>query len=227
MPNKAEKVVTFAWEPKGHRFAVVHGDGPRPSLSFFTMRDEKGRLAVKLLGTITNRPCNHIFWSPQGKYLVIAGLKNLNGQLEFFNVDDMETMATAEHFMATDVDWDPTGRFVATSVTSVHQMENGFNIWSFSGKQLTAAPKERLFQFAWRPRLPSLLSAEKEAEIVKNLRTYTKRYDEEDEALLMQVRRALCRQGGACLPQALESVQERYSMQAGSARMRGAAWVHA
>ncbi len=40
---------------------------------------------------------------------MLAGLKALNGQLEFFNVDEMETMATAEHFMATDVEWDPTG----------------------------------------------------------------------------------------------------------------------
>lgn len=64
LPNKGEKVVTFAWEPKGHRLAVVHGDGPRPSISFFSMRDEKGRLSVKLQGTITNRPCNSIFWSP-------------------------------------------------------------------------------------------------------------------------------------------------------------------
>ena len=40
---------------------------------------------------------------------MLAGLKGLNGQLEFFSVDDMETMAAAEHFMATDVDWDPTG----------------------------------------------------------------------------------------------------------------------
>ena len=48
-------------------------------------------------------------WSPQGKHIVLAGLKGLNGQLEFFSVDDMETMAAAEHFMATDVDWDPTG----------------------------------------------------------------------------------------------------------------------
>jgi hypothetical protein len=36
----------------------------------------------------------------------------LNGQLEFFNVDEFETMATAEHFMATDVEWDPTGEAV-------------------------------------------------------------------------------------------------------------------
>lgn len=34
----------------------------------------------------------------------------------------METMATGEHFMATDVEWDPTGRYIATSVTHVHQV---------------------------------------------------------------------------------------------------------
>jgi translation initiation factor 3 subunit B len=34
--------------------------------------------------------------------------------------------------------------------------------------------------------MQSLLPAEKEAEIVKNLKTYSKKYDEEDEALLMQ-----------------------------------------
>lgn len=29
-----------------------------------------------------------------------------------------------------------TGRYIATSVTSLHQMENGFNMWSFNGKLL-------------------------------------------------------------------------------------------
>jgi hypothetical protein len=42
----------------------------------------------------------------------LTGLKAYNGQLEFYNVDELETMATAEHFMATDIDWDPTGRQV-------------------------------------------------------------------------------------------------------------------
>lgn len=25
LPNKSERIVTFAWEPKGHRFVIVHG----------------------------------------------------------------------------------------------------------------------------------------------------------------------------------------------------------
>lgn len=72
----------------------------------------------------------------QGKFLVLGGLKALNGQLEFFNAEDGETMNAAEHFMCTDIEWDPTGRYVATSVTVVHQMENGFNVWLFNGQLL-------------------------------------------------------------------------------------------
>lgn len=63
-------------------------------------------------------------------------LQQMNGQLEFYNVDEAETMATGEHFMCTDIEWDPTGRYVATVVTSVHQMENGFNVWAWNGNLL-------------------------------------------------------------------------------------------
>ncbi|GBG62798.1 hypothetical protein CBR_g32387 [Chara braunii] len=183
LENKNDKIIAFAWEPKGHRFAIVHGDGPRPDVSFYSMKSPKNTGRVTLLTTLKNRQVNTLYWSPQGKFIVLAGLKAHNGQLEFFNVDEVETMATAEHFMATEVEWDPTGRFVATCVTSVHQMENGFNIWSFHGNLLYRLPRDKFYQFRWRPRPPSLLSAEKEAEIAKNLKKYSKKYDEEDELI--------------------------------------------
>ena len=41
----------------------------------------------------------------------------MNGVLEFYDTADVVCMNQAEHFMATDVEWDPTGRFVATSVS--------------------------------------------------------------------------------------------------------------
>ena len=85
--------------------------------------------------------------------------------------------------MATDVEWDPTGRYVTTAVTSVHQMENGFNVWTFNGRLLYKHQRERFYQFLWRPRAPSLLSEEKEAEILKNLKSYSKRFDELDESI--------------------------------------------
>ena len=65
-------------------------------------------------------------------------------------------------------------------------MENGFNMWAFNGKLLYRIMRDQFFQFSWRPRHSSLLSIEKEQEIYKNLKKYSKRYDEEDEALLME-----------------------------------------
>ncbi|KAF2602755.1 hypothetical protein F2Q70_00027856 [Brassica cretica] len=136
---------------------------------------------VTKLGTLKAKQANALFWSPTGKYIILAGLKNFNGQLEFFNVDEMETMATTEHFMATDIEWDPTGRYVATAVTSVHEMENGFTVWSFNGKLLYRVLKDHFFQLAWRPRPASFLSPEKEEEIAKNLKKYSKKYEAEDQ----------------------------------------------
>jgi translation initiation factor 3 subunit B len=182
LPEKTEKIIAFAWEPRGHRFAIIHGEGARPDVSFYTMRDG-GQSKLKHLATLKGKSANALYWSPTGHHLVLAGLKGLNGQLEFFSADEMETLATTEHFMCTDVDWDPTGRFVATSVSAVHAMENGFNVWSFHGQLLYRLPRDRFFQFLWRPRPPTLLSAEQEREVASNLKKYSRRYEEVDASL--------------------------------------------
>ena len=39
------------------------------------------------------------------------------GQLEFWDTKDMTVMNTAEHSSATDLEWDPTGRYIVTSVS--------------------------------------------------------------------------------------------------------------
>ncbi|KAM0010303.1 putative transcription factor WD40-like family [Helianthus debilis subsp. tardiflorus] len=177
LDNKNDKVISFAWEPKGDRFAVIHGDNPRPDVSFYSVKGGK----VSKLTTLKQKQANALFWSPSGHFIILAGLKGFNGQFEFYNVDELQTIAITEHFMATDVEWDPTGRYVATSVTSGHEMENGFNIWSCNGKLLYRVPKDHFFQFSWRPRPPSLLSPEEEEEILKNLKKYSKKYEIEDQ----------------------------------------------
>ncbi|BDA47339.1 Eukaryotic translation initiation factor 3 subunit B [Coccomyxa sp. Obi] len=185
LPNRNDKIVDFQWEPRGSRFAVLHGEGPRPNLSLYAMRDMKtSARGVQHITTQPGKQANCIHWSPQGKFLVLGGLKAMNGQLEFFSADDAEVLNAAEHFMCTNIEWDPTGRYVATSVTSIHQMENGFNIWLFNGTLLYRSLKDQFFQFSWRPRAPTLLSKEQEADVVKRLKEFSKRYDEEDSKIL-------------------------------------------
>ena len=49
----------------------------------------------------------------------VVCLCSMDGQLEFYDTDslDFTLMASAEHSMATDLEWDPTGRYVVTSVS--------------------------------------------------------------------------------------------------------------
>ncbi|MCL7040899.1 hypothetical protein MKW94_002648 [Papaver nudicaule] len=184
LENKNESIIAFVWEPKGCRFAIIHGDALKVDVSFYSMRTATNTGRVSKLTTLHGKNASALHWSPSGRFVVIAGL---NGQLEFYDVDELETMATAEHFMATNIEWDPTGRYVATAVTSVHEMENGFNIWSFTGKLLYKVSKDHFHQFSWRPRPPSFLTAGKEEEISNNLNEYSKKYETEDEEATAQL----------------------------------------
>lgn len=48
----------------------------------------------------------------------MASLRSMNHGLEWVDTsDNFSVTNTGEHFMATDVEWDPTGRYVATAVS--------------------------------------------------------------------------------------------------------------
>ena len=38
-------------------------------------------------------------------------MRQMNGVLEFVDTADFTSMGGGEHFMCTDVEWDPTGQF--------------------------------------------------------------------------------------------------------------------
>lgn len=49
--------------------------------------------------------------------LTLLCLPSMNGALAFVDTSDCTVMNIAEHYMASDVEWDPTGRYVVTSVS--------------------------------------------------------------------------------------------------------------
>lgn len=59
-------------------------------------------------------------------------------------------------------------------------MENGYHIYDFKGEALREEPVEKFKQFLWRPRPASLLSKEEQKQIRKNLREYSKTFEQED-----------------------------------------------
>ncbi|XP_071954537.1 eukaryotic translation initiation factor 3 subunit B-like [Antedon mediterranea] len=173
-----DPIGAFAWEPVGSRFAVLHGESPRIGASFYNVKPNS---KIELITTLEKKAANALFWAPNGQFIVLAGLRSMNGALEFVDANDMTIMNTSEHFMATDVEWDPTGRYVATGVSWwSHKVDNAYWMWSFQGKVLQKCTTDRFCQLLWRPRPPPVLTEEQIKDLKKNMKTYSKRYELKD-----------------------------------------------
>ncbi len=61
-------------------------------------------------------------------------------------------------------------------------MENGYHLYDFKGTLLREDAIEGFKQLLWRPRPATFLSKEEQAEVRKNLRNYSKVFDEQDLA---------------------------------------------
>lgn len=61
-------------------------------------------------------------------------------------------------------------------------METGYHLYDFKGQMLREEHVDRFKQWAWRPRPPTLLSKEEQKTVRKNLREYSKIFDEQDLA---------------------------------------------
>ena len=62
------------------------------------------------------------------------------------------------------------------------QIENGYAIWDFRGHEIEKRLLDRFKQFLWRPRAPSLLTKEQKRTIRRNLREYSRAFEEADAA---------------------------------------------
>lgn len=190
----------------------------RTAISFYYLEKVKGATGnFRLAKTIDKKTCNSIFWSPKGRHVLLATMGSTSAfDLEFWDVDfdtkeaaqgaapassaqqdadvgaSLQLMAAGEHYGVTDVEWDPTGRYVVTSASMWrHSMENGYALWDFRGQQLQKHVLDRFKQLLWRPRPKSLLSKDDQKKVRKNLKEYSRKFDEEDLAEQSSVSREL------------------------------------
>jgi translation initiation factor 3 subunit B len=183
-----ETVKSFHWENNGNRFCILTTDenGHRLKATFFALSDRECQQVAEyeLQGT----QCNAVSWAPGGSYFVMAAIPGgdmIFGQLDANN--KLDILHKDEHFLLTDISWDPSSRYVISAVTQSlnagirYQTESGYKMWSFQGRLLYQFQKEKLFQIFWRPHPPTLLSEKQQAEIKANLKGYSKKYDSLDE----------------------------------------------
>ena len=61
----------------------------------------------------------------------------MDGQLEFYDTSELTLLTNAEHTQATDLEWDPSGRYIVTSVSYwtqkvTHNVYSDLHIHCFS-----------------------------------------------------------------------------------------------
>jgi len=143
-----------------------------------------------------------IRWSPKGRHVVLATVgSSSKSELEFWDLDfhteeifrkegtttkdewgtGSHLLGHADHYGVTDIEWDPSGRYLATSASVWrHSLEHGYAIWDFRGQEIIKHIQDRFKQFLWRPRPRSLLGKEQQKQIKKNLKEYSRTFDEDD-----------------------------------------------
>ncbi|KKA30734.1 hypothetical protein TD95_003502 [Thielaviopsis punctulata] len=199
-------VRNFSWEPKGDRFVIITTpETPagaavpvKSSVSFYCPEKVKGPNPgnFKHLRTLDKKNSNSIYWSPRGRFVLVAAVSNQQASdLEFYDVDfegekpeaekdlmaNLQQMNIGDHYGVTDIEWDPSGRYVATwSSFWKHGVENGYHIYDFRGELLREDHLDKFKMMGWRPRPPSLLTKEEQKAVRKNLREYSRAFEQED-----------------------------------------------
>lgn len=178
--------------------AVANSVVAKGSSSASKKAEDKEELA--LLFQLKDKQCNReINWSPAGGVVAIAYIQSDSALFDLHDVDNNVTMATRKHDRCTRISWDPSGRIIATAtVTELRQgatvrgqSEDGYNLYTFQGTPIVQIRKEKLYQFAWRPRPKELLSPQERKRIIKDLKKYEKIFDKEDRAKKLELNEAV------------------------------------
>ncbi|KAG5503872.1 hypothetical protein JIQ42_07390 [Leishmania sp. Namibia] len=153
----------FAWQTGGDKFAVLlkrdgvgAGLGETGVLQIFMI----GKQGPKVLHEVATS-ATHLFWAPHGGRLAAANFdKSL---LHFFVLHDNNTITDKNKLSgisATNCEWDPTGRYFAVWVSSIHEqaLTPQYRIFDYTGNELFKKAIKPLSHFAWRPMPPTLLT---------------------------------------------------------------------
>lgn len=198
-------VMNFAWEPKGDKFVIVSrtdtasNEKPLPSsnnLSFYEPERKKNVVqgGWKVVKTFDKKSSTSIYWSPKGRFTVITnfGAPGVSQPtLEFYDFENdtdkadkdastqqrVTLVKTGEYFNTVDMEWDPSGRYVALWST---KGQAGYKILNFSGDLIFEQSADYFRGLTWRPRPASVLTAKERRNVLKNLKSYSAKFDEED-----------------------------------------------
>jgi translation initiation factor 3 subunit B len=203
---RVPNLIQLQWEPTGPRFAYLaqmssaiattpgapttaeSGSGSMKLVVGVQMvKTDRGKVEKLLENDVHKYRINHIAWSPKGQFLLIASLSG-TGHIEWWDMHDCVLLSSIDDASYTNLAWDPTGRYLATWVSSLklkHDIE--LAMWTCVGRALYkmgGADMKELLTVSWRPRPPSLLSEADVKNVKRNMKKYNQKFEVEDKLLL-------------------------------------------
>ena len=152
--DKEGPIHDVAWSPISKQFAVVYGFMPAKTTLFDTRAVATHSFALG--------PRNTVLFSPQGRFILVAGFGALVGQMDVYDLgNNNQKICAMEASNATICQWSPDGRHILTATTSPRlRVDNGVRIWHVSGNLIYNEDIQELYYITWRPQQAIPLSLE-------------------------------------------------------------------
>lgn len=133
------------WSPNSKEFGVVYGYMPAKTTLFNTRAVAIHNFALG--------PRNTILFSPNGRFVLVAGFGNLAGQMDVYDIEkDYKKVCMIEASNASVCQWSPDSRYILTATTSPRlRVDNGVRIWHVGGGLIYNEDLQELYHVQWRP----------------------------------------------------------------------------
>ena len=143
--DKDGPIHDVTWSPNSKEFGVVYGYMPAKATLFNTRAVATHSFPLA--------PRNTINFSPNGRFVLVAGFGNLAGQMDIYDLEkDHKKLCTIEASNASVCEWSPDGKHILTATTSPRlRVDNGVRIWHVGGGLMYNEDLTELYHVTWRP----------------------------------------------------------------------------
>ncbi|KAG6028456.1 hypothetical protein E4U41_000663 [Claviceps citrina] len=146
--DKEGPIHDVSWSPNSREFGVVYGYMPAKATIFNDRAVAKHSFPLG--------PRNTITFSPNARFVYVAGFGNLAGQIDVFDLEkDYRKVCTIESGNPSVCEWSPDSRYLMTATTSPRlRVDNGVKLWHVGGSIMYNEDMVELYNVVWRPAAP-------------------------------------------------------------------------
>ncbi|ORY77722.1 eukaryotic translation initiation factor 2A [Protomyces lactucae-debilis] len=145
--DKEGPIHDVTWSPDSKEFGCTYGFMPAK----ITMFDARASITHSLPSASRNT----ILFSPNSKYVIIAGFGNLQGAMDVYERAGMKKVATIDATNTSHCEWCPDSRHILCATTSPRlRVDNGIKIFHYRGQLVYNEDHQELFYATMRPQLP-------------------------------------------------------------------------